>query len=431
MHIDWGSNEEKWAHTKDKHWSDLLGACIAYYHPALPEMVQAETVFNQVAAIKLREQPPRLSPAKDCRSLRNLYEVVAANGSIQTLICFSCGCPHTHVSALPNNPIQYYKVCSSAGKILHLASDQTTDPLGYNVYLERYGNRDDGRTTTNLSMPPWLEELADWKLAVHLRGKGRTELLCCPEDITCSHHRRGADESCRNCTLPLCQTCHADLHGAPARTYICIGKQFWTGYASSLIYNRKVTYLELLCASPCILGLVCVVLEVDYRRDSNQSEKHAKEPRRAKYNKRDMFREAAYDQHYRTAARGNASLSEVPLDDVYSGIERLDQRESALLPRFGADLVGLVKVIVKSRGELPASPIAHATCRRSVVLELLEEGHNRGHKDFARLNMRRARRRVPALPEHCVMPELVHVASEDGSLTKILNQNAATPHKVT
>ena len=200
-----------------------------------------------------------------------------------------------------------------------------------------------------------------------------------------------------------------------------LANDFWTGYASSLIYKRKVTYLELLCASPCILGLVCFILEADYRRDSNQSEKHAKEPRRAKYNKRDMFQEAAYDQHYRTAVRGNATLFELPLDDVYSEIERLDQRDSALLPRLGSDLVGLVKVIVKSRGELPASLIAHATCRRSVVLELLEEGHNRGHKDFARLNMRRARRRAQALPEHGVLPELVHSAPEDGSLTKILN----------
>ena len=116
---------------------------------------------------------------------------------------------------------------------------------------------------------------------------------------------------------------------------------------------------------------------------------------------------------------------------MYREIEKLNQRDSANLPRLGSDLVGLVKVIVKSRGELPASLIAHATCRRSVVLELLEEGHNRGHKDFARLNMRRARRRAQALPEHGVMPELVHSAPEDGSLTKILNQKAATPHKVT
>ena len=51
----------------------------------------------------------------------------------------------------------------------------------------------------------------------------------------------------------------------------------------------------------------------------------------------------------------------------------------------------------------------------------------RGHKDFANLDMDRAKQRAEGLPEDGCMPELVHRASEDGGLTKILNQKAATP----
>ena len=89
-------------------------------------------------------------------------------------------------------------------------------------------------------------------------------------------------------------------------------------------------YLELLCASPCILGLVCFILEADYVADGPEvrSESTGKQP---KYNRRDMFQEAAYAQHYRVAVRGNATLFELPLDAVFREIQALAQREAAVL----------------------------------------------------------------------------------------------------
>ena len=423
-------NAARCAHVQAKHGSRLLDTCVAYYNRTLPLEVRTETVLNEIARLKLKHEPPRLSPAVDRRCLRNLYEALSEADSVETSICFSCACTHTAVKALPRNPIEYYDACPSSGRFLHLTSDQVVSFFGYRRFLERYGDRADGKTTTNMSAKPWVDELKDWQSAVFLRGNIRCELLCCPEDVKCANHKRKQGELCSNCSIPLCMKCHADLTGTPARQpRYALANDLWTGYATPLIYEREVTYLELLCASPCILGLICFILEADYAKESPETAGEGTE-KKVKYQRRDMFAQAAYNQHYRVAVRGNATLFELPLEDVYREVEALDQREAAVLPRVGSELVGLVKVLVKSRGELPASLIAHATCRRAVVLDLLHEGKARGHMDFARLNMASAEERARQLPENGCIPELVHRAEEDGGLTKILNQKAATPHRV-
>ena len=85
-----------------------------------------------------------------------------------------------------------------------------------------------------------------------------------------------------------------------------------------------------------------------------------------------MFEELAYSQHIRTVVHGSATLFEIPLDDILHELQELDRRDSARLPRVGYELQHFAKVILKSRGELPASLIAHARCRRSLVLSLIK-----------------------------------------------------------
>ena len=123
-------------------------------------------------------------------------------------------------------------------------------------------------------------------------------------------------------------------------------------------------------------------------------------------------------------------MSSLLLDDVFREIEVLEKSGVAVLPRLGIDLVGLVKVIVKSRGELPAALIAQAICRRAVVLELIKEGKARGHKDFAKITLAYAEKRALQLPVNGCMPELVYHGDSDGGLSKILNQKVATPQKI-
>ena len=81
--------------------------------------------------------------------------------------------------------------------------------------MERYGDRDDGKTKTKLESPPYVDELNDWKAKVHLIDKGYCEILCSPEDITCADHKLEAGTLCSNCSIPLCYKCHVDLHGPP------------------------------------------------------------------------------------------------------------------------------------------------------------------------------------------------------------------------
>ena len=80
------TNAERCAHVNAKHASKLLDRCKRYYHPALDEEVRVETVLNQVARIKLQQQPPRLSPAQDRRCLRGLHDALEGEDSVQCLI---------------------------------------------------------------------------------------------------------------------------------------------------------------------------------------------------------------------------------------------------------------------------------------------------------------------------------------------------------
>ena len=71
--------------------------------------------------------------------------------------------------------------------------------------------------------------------------------------------------------------------------------------------------------------------------------------------------------------------------------------------------------------------IAHARCRRSVTLSLKKEDKERGHKDFARIDLDEAETRATTLPEDGCIPQLLIQNREDGGFEKILIQKAATP----
>ena len=148
----------------------------------------------------------------------------------------------------------------------------------------------------------------------------------------------------------------------PTRPVASLANDMWVGFASELIYEEKVTYLELVCASPCVLSLVCFVLEG--QRGGG------------------VVHEEAHMQRHRTAARGNITLFPLPLEDVVRELKKLDSGQRSSLPRVGADLTPFVKVLLKASGDLPGSIITQATVRRHIVVALIEECCIRGHPAY-------------------------------------------------
>ena len=106
--------------------------------------------------------------------------------------------------------------------------------------------------------------------------------------------------------------------------------------------------MELVCASPCVLNLICFVLEG--QRGGG------------------VFHEEAHMQRHRTAARGNVTLFPLPLEDIAQELQKLGNEETVVLPRLGADMEPFVKVLLKAAGDLPKSIITQASVRRRDVV---------------------------------------------------------------
>ena len=150
--------------------------------------------------------------------------------------------------------------------MLGLEITQVEDFFGRTTYLRKYGRRVVKGSMTDLSVSPWQEELEAWEVGVWLRSKSFFKtLIGCKEDVRCANHRhtgRKAQHLCTNCQVPICSTCADALFGDPPKQpCIALTNDMWSGFSSDFIYAKKVTYLELLFASPCCLSLICFILQ--------------------------------------------------------------------------------------------------------------------------------------------------------------------------
>ena len=134
-------------------------------------------------------------------------------------------------------------------------------------------------------------------------------------------------------------------------------------------------------------------------------------------------------QRQRTAARGNATMFLMPLGDILAELNRMEATNAVVLPRNADEMRNVVKVILKSAGDLPASLITAATVCRGVVIHLIEEERARGHPLYHNLDMTTVRAKaLRELPAGVPLEGLAHQQPYDDSLDKILVQKAASPH---
>ena len=105
----------------------------------------------------------------------------------------------------------------------------------------------------------------------------------------------------------------------------------WTGYTLERIHEDKVTVMELICASPCVTTMICMSMTARY--------KHEAEP----------FDEQAQMARHRFGARGNTLTFPMPWEELMQQLQghlESDQGMQAL-PRTGAELAGIARVILK------------------------------------------------------------------------------------
>ena len=140
------------------------------------------------------------------------------------------------------------------------------------------------------------------------------------------------------------------------------------------------------------------------------------------------FDEQVHMNRHRMGARGNATSFPLPWQDL---LQQLQERGPDL-PHTGESLSSFVSVLLKTSDEGDtkeslAKLIHQALVRRDVVIALIENAWERGHRAYRHLDMDRVRQKAQDLPVKGVPEHILKLMPFDDLLDKIQIQKAATP----
>ena len=203
------------------------------------------------------------------------------------------------------------------------------------------------------------ENMNEW--TCEIRG---TALICCPEDKRC-RRKCSTARACDACEAPVCQFCWGKLAVQKEMPAEALANDLLVLYPPPAIYTEEVTFMELLCASPCITTMICFSLEKRY------------------LDKR-MMDGQVWMPNVRVAARGNATTFPLPLEQLVQQLQDRRNEAAVPLPRLGKDLQGVVSVILKTSDadnnpEAMSSFVHQATVRRHIVVRLIRCAREAGH----------------------------------------------------
>lgn len=274
---------------------------------------------------KVRRGAPTASYAIDRRAWASFSKEIGGP-ELEELCCCVCARLFPRCPGIPRSEIEWHRAVDSAegeSLFLGLNHDEASNLLGVEQYMSQYGGSPEH--------PPNLreheDEFEDWKAYVSLGREKPLEVLCCPEDRRCKHCpevEKQAPVLCEECEVPVCSECARSLREKRLPEQ-ALANDMLLFYAPRMLYDRKVTVVEMLCASTCITSMICFTLEL------RQEALHLSE---------------AYMQTERIAARGNATSFPLPWEALLQELVRMeksDRGERPLLPRIGRDLEHLVK----------------------------------------------------------------------------------------
>ena len=147
-----------------------------------------------------------------------------------------------------------------------------------------------------------------------------------------------------------------------------LSNNLWTGFAAPLLAEERVSYLEAILASPCMLSLVCFSLETQYGN---------------------VMLEGAQQQRFRVGARGNITLFPLPLEGIFQELHR-QPVQGMKLPWVGREIAHAVRVVLRTSEVTDARVIAQARVRRDIVVRLIEDAVRRKHPTYANVQMEEA-----------------------------------------
>lgn len=366
---------------------------------------------------KAQSGAPLAAYSIDRRSMYN-YETSLGNSDVCSLICLCCAKRYPFKSDACAAYMSWFTPFrdSSRQTFMGLSREQVAGMFGLETYLNAYGQVTGG---PNLLEP--LHEFDDWQLVMPFVS-GSLRVLCCPEDRPCSHHGCVlCGVLCADCSLPLCSECAGFMCGSgPQMPPMALSNVMMAFYAPSILYEKKVALMELICASVCLTSMVCFTLEKKYRGDGS------------------LWDIPVHMQRHRVDARGNMSTVPLPWMDILRALHRFgpDQASDALdLPNAGGDIATWVQVLIKCNdddsGESLAKRLHQAVVRADVVVELIADMKRRRHPAYRDVCMvkvqEKAMRMLPrsGFPEEII--KLLPWDPKDEVFDKIQVKKAATP----
>ena len=258
-------------------------------------------------------------------------------------LCFVCARRFVHMSGTQKHPDIEYKTLLKRD-LNESLSAECDYLLGCNMkYAKRIFSLEShcevyGKVSDSVELSEVSEELDDWHLNVTLNDE-TFKILCCPEDVQCARlegneHRK--NECCDQCVAPVCKECFVHLDSSkPKLPPPSLANDMMVFYPPKMLYEQKVTIMEMICASVCITSIICFTLEKKYR------------------NVRGMD-EAVHANEHRMAFRGNATSFPLPWEDLMVQLRdsqaSSDAAREVSLPRVGGEFVNVVSILFFRRG---------------------------------------------------------------------------------
>lgn len=272
----------------------------------------------------------------------------------------------------PSSRIWWHNVLED-DKFLGMNADETEETIGLETYIREYASHVD------------IIEFEDWKVSIPFQARN-VEILCCPEDKVCEQMCCGV---CESCQFPVCNRCNEALcNQRPHRPVLALTNDMWFGYMDSFIYEKNVTYMEMLCASPITPCMMSMQVSVRYRKDFNK--------------------EVYGSQDTRVGARGNFVGFMLDWKSIMASICK-QKTNPVALPHTGNALRSLINIIIEKECELKGTSkgeeeevikevTSSAIVRREVVVHLVRILVTNKHPAYVGYNMEEVEKNAMSLP---------------------------------
>ena len=369
--------------------------------------------YRAALTVACQANPPTAHAATDRRCLRQ-FQAAKDNDAVGAAICFVCArrFPHMETGARQLQDVIVWRRLLGPGQdeCLGAKRPQVETWFGYDKYWERYGRQHGNEAQALLQ-----EQLQDWESTLYYEAAAPLRIICCPEDKVCAR-RCAASVTCPKCKAPVCDFCWTAVKQKKTMPATALANDMLIFYAPKMIYQMEVTFMELICASPCFTAMCCFSLEKKLLGDR-------------------ALDQDAFMPRQRLAARGNATTFPLAWEDMLQYLESAAAAASSgslQLPRLGSELADTVSVVIKTMDtnddKQALSQVIHqARVRRAVVLQLIKEAQKRDHPAYKHVDWTQAVARADALPEDGVPEEIVAILPHDDDLSQVLRQKAAAP----